>query len=100
MAGSLGAMGDIAGMVHRTGRVEERVAHARTAVANATTPAQTASANRNLSAAQFHQQANRVANAGTVANATEAASGNNSGLPDLGDPNYTPPNSIRTGLYT
>lgn len=95
MAGGVGA---IAGALSRTAKVNDRLDSANAGVANATSPAQQTAASRNLSRAQFAKNVNTASNTAEVAGAM--GPGGSSTPPDIGDPAWSPPNSIPGGLYT
>jgi hypothetical protein len=105
VAGGIGAIGDVAGMVHRTGVVNDRLATANDRVNNlptTATPQQVAGAQRNLSGAQFAQQSNSVRNASDVGQSVTSAAGENGSVPDISNPGWQAPNSTGSGsgLYT
>lgn len=102
MAGGMGGgiLGTVAEMSHHTSAVNGRLADAEAKVSSlpgTASPQDVKNASRSLSAAQFNKTATNIGNASKVA---DAVHNSESGSPDIGDPAWTPPNSIGTGLYT
>lgn len=88
------------GLSHALGKLNSPPANGTSPPASSNgNPQSPGTKNRNLSAAQFPNVAQARA-LSHVSNFASSAFSNSSNVPNVGDPSYSPPNSIGTSLYS